>query len=465
MSGTTQTSDTQSQQVNQIPQWVSNAGQQNYAFAQGVAAQPLTQYQGKMVADTSPQTQQAWDLAASSGNVGQDQYAGAQAGFLNSLGQTPGTCTAGQLSNTNLSPYMNPYTQNVIDTTLPIMQQNLGLSQVGNQNAASSANAFGGSRMGVQQGVTQAQGAQGMAQMAQQLNAANFGQAQSAAQQDIANRLTASQSNQSAKQAKINSDILASQGLANLGDSQTKANAANFTMLSQAGAGEQGSAQDKINANMAKFTQAANYPQQQLATLLSALGMTPHDTATTGSSQTQTTTPTNWGALALGGLEDLSGFFKPGSDRRLKTDVTKLGKDPKTGLTMHAFRYKGDPKTYPKVVGPMAQEVEKKFPGATQTSGRKAHGRSLDHGGVRGQGIRHEERRECPARSPRPTPFRRCSAPGEAVLNEQAATKLGRKNITKLNTGHATLFPLGRRRAGDHGSALAGLVHAAQTRL
>ena len=36
---------------------------------------------GQMVADVAPQTQQAWDLAASSGNVGQDQYGASQAGF------------------------------------------------------------------------------------------------------------------------------------------------------------------------------------------------------------------------------------------------------------------------------------------------------------------------------------------------------------------------------------------------
>ena len=53
----------------------------------------------------------------------------------------------------------------------------------------------------------------------------------------------------------------------------------------------------------------------------------------------------------------------------MKTDITNLGKDPKTGLKMHAFRYKGDPKTYPKVVGPMAQDVEKKFPGSTTPMG------------------------------------------------------------------------------------------------
>ena len=397
MSSGTTTQATQSSSVNQIPQWVSDAGQQNYAFAQNVANQPLTQYQGQMVADVSPQTQQSWDLAAQSGNVGQDQYGASQAGYLNSLGQNvqnvtdPGNAAsvkASTIAGTNLSPYLNPYTQNVIDSTMPIYQQALGQQQVGNQNAASGANAFGGSRMGVQQGVTQAQGAQGMAQMAAGLNQANFQQAQAAAQTDAATRnqvgeanqanqqtnlnrnLAAQTTNQGAAQAKINSDILSSQGLANLGDSQVKANAANYTMLSQAGAAQQGQAQDQINAQMAKFQQANSYPQQQLATLLSALGMTPHDTATTGTSNTQTTTPTNWGQLATQGLSTLGSLFA-GSDETMKTDVTKLGKDPKTGLQLHAFRYKGDPKTYPKVVGPMAQEVEDKFPGMTKKQGGK----------------------------------------------------------------------------------------------
>ena len=467
--------ETQTQQVNQIPQWVTNAGEANYGFAQDVASQPLTQYQGQMVADVSPQTQQAWDLAASSGNVGQDQYGASQAGFLNSIGQNinqvtdPGNASmikAGQLSKTNLDPYMNPYTKSVIDATLPIYQQNLGLSQIGNQNAASSSNAFGGSRQGVQQAVTQAQGAQGMAQMAQQLNAANFGQAQSAAQQDIANRLTAStanqgaqqqnlnrnvavqQGNQGAAQAKINSDILSSQGLANLGDSQTRANAANFTMLSQAGASESQQAQNQINASMAKFNEARNYPNQQLATLLSALGMTPHDTATTGTSSTQQETPTNWGALALGGLDDLSGFFKPTSDKEGKTDITKLKKDKTTGLPLYAFRYKGDPKTYPKVVGPMAQDVEKRFPGATQRQGGRltVDPSIMASSGVKGYAMGVTS---VPAVPKIPGALAMGSdtvpamlTPGEAVLNQKAATTLGRGKIAQLNMGTPPSSPL-----------------------
>ena len=51
------------------------------------------------------------------------------------------------------------------------------------------------------------------------------------------------------------------------------------------------------------------------------------------------------------------------SDRNSKTDIEKLGKDEETGLDIYSYRYKSDPKTYPKVVGPMAQDVEKKYPG------------------------------------------------------------------------------------------------------
>ena len=39
--GTTQT--TQSQNTTQLPPWINDAAQQNYAFAQNVATQPLQQ--------------------------------------------------------------------------------------------------------------------------------------------------------------------------------------------------------------------------------------------------------------------------------------------------------------------------------------------------------------------------------------------------------------------------------------
>lgn len=74
------------------------------------------------------------------------------------------------------------------------------------------------------------------------------------------------------------------------------------------------------------------------------------------------------GGSLIGGLGSLIG-----SDERLKTDIQPLGKDKATGVKMAAYRYKGDPKSYAKVVGPMAQDVEKAMPGSTvEVAGKMA---------------------------------------------------------------------------------------------
>jgi hypothetical protein len=385
----TTTQQGSSESTNEIPQWVQNAGQQNYGLAQQVASQPLQQYQGQMVADVAPQSQQAWNLAANSGNVGQDAQNASQAGYLNNLSQTPQQVNPAQIANTNLSPYMNPFTSSVINATLPIMQQNLGLSQNQQQNAAASAGAFGGSRQAIQQGVTQAQGALGMAQMAGQLNQANFGQAQAAATGDISRNLQAQQLNQAAGLSQEGLVNQAASGLGTLGTQQMQNNIANYGMLTSAGGFEQQQAQNDVNAQMAKFQQAFQYPQQQLGIMESSLGMTPYDTATSGTSASQTTqTQSNPMAAALGGMQTLGGLFSSGaggtsamagltsmlglSDRRLKTDIVKIGKHP-TGIDMYAYRYKGDPKHYPKIVGPMAEDVKKIAPHAVRQVTSKGH--------------------------------------------------------------------------------------------
>ena len=329
-----------------------------------------------MVADVGPQTQQSWNTAATGGSAGQDQYNAAQAGFLGVTGQQPQQVQAGQLSNTNLQPYMNPYTQSVINSTIPIMQQQnaLNQNQIGNQ--ANSANAFGGSRQGLQQGVAQAQGAQNIGQMASQLNQANFQQAQQGAQFDITGQNQAALANQAAQQNQGNLNLQAASGLGALGNQAQLSQARNFTEQMTAGQMQQQQAQNQINAQTAKFQNAANYPNQQLSVLQSALGMTPYEQGQQGSSTTQTQTAANPAQMALGGLSTLGSLFSAPaggtsamaglgsmlgvfSDRSMKTDITRVGS--KMGVPIHAYRYKGDPKSYPKVVGPMAEDVAKTF--------------------------------------------------------------------------------------------------------
>jgi hypothetical protein len=374
-SSTTNTNGS-SQSINEIPQWVQNAGQANYGLAQQVASQPLQQYQGQMVADVSPQMQQAWNLAANSGNVGQGAQNAAQAGFMTAENYQPQQVDPSQIANTNLQPYENPYTQDVINKTLPIMQQNLALSQNQQQNAANSANAYGGSRQAIQQGVTQAQGAMGMGQMAAQLNQANFAQAQAAAGTDVASQNAAKLANQQAGLTANQQQILAASGLGNLGQQQMQNNVAQYGMLTSAGAQQEQQQQNDINAQMAKFQQAWSYPQAQLGMMESSLGMTPYNTGTSGSSastsETQTSNPAAIATGAMGMLGDFAGAGLFGSDRRLKTDIRKIGRHH-TGIPMYSYRYKGDPKSYPKISGPMAEDVMKIAPHAVRAVDTKGH--------------------------------------------------------------------------------------------
>ena len=388
--GSSGSTDTSSQQQNisqtQLPPWVNQAAQQNYALAQNIANRPLTQYQGQQVADIGPQTQQAWNLAATSGGAGADQYNASQAGYLTAAGTPATQVNAQSLANTNLQPYMNPFTQSVINNTLPLMQQQNALAQNQGANQANSANAFGGSRQGVQQGVAQAQGALNIGQMAAQLNQANFGQAQTAATGDITRNLQAQQGNQQANQANINSLIQAAGGLGSLGSQAQQNQRQQFLELSTAGAQQQAQAQNQITANVNQFNQAQAYPTTQLGILQSALGMTPYGSTTMGSStgQTQQTTTPSLMADITGGLQSLGSLASApaggtsaltniaamfGSDRHLKTDITPIGVHPPTGLPLYSYRYKGDPKSFPKVTGPMAEDAMQVAPHAVKTVG------------------------------------------------------------------------------------------------
>jgi hypothetical protein len=75
------------------------------------------------------------------------------------------------------------------------------------------------------------------------------------------------------------------------------------------------------------------------------------------------------GLFGLGGDILKGGFGLFGSDRRDKVDIEKLGTDPVSNLPIYSFRYKIDPKTYPKVVGIMAQDAEEQYPGTTTEFG------------------------------------------------------------------------------------------------
>lgn len=150
---------------------------------------------------------------------------------------------SGQLGSTDLTPYLNPYTQDVTNTTLAGMNQNLAQQQAQNSAGAASAGAFGGTRQAVQAALTNQAAQQTAASTLANLNQANFSQAQQGAQYDISGRNQASQYNAGVQ----NAALMANAGYQNAG---SQFNAGQSNQLTQA--------QMMANAQMAAAQSSAS---------------------------------------------------------------------------------------------------------------------------------------------------------------------------------------------------------------
>lgn len=390
MSGGGSESQTQQSGMQQLilPPWVTAAGQANYGQAQQVAAMPFQYYGGQMTAPMSANQQGAYSTAQNVAGTTLPYYQQAAGGFGGLMNYAPTNVSATSIQPqtvaagmSNLPSYMNPYTQNVINTTLPIMQQQTdqAINQANTQAAANRA--FGGTRSDVQQGIIRSQGALNEAQMAAGLNQAGFNAATGLLSGDVnaqnAAALANAQQNLQAQTTNAaNANIAQSirqagaQGLLSTAAGQQGANTNDINNLLTTGTVAQTTQQAQDAAAYQQFQQAQQWPRQQLGVLLSALGMTPYDTTTmsSGTSDTKTSSSPDFMMAGLGGLSLLRGLFSEDDD---KTDVKKLGKMPGTDLNAYAYRYKDDPKTYPKVVGIMASDVQKKHPSAVKRVGGK----------------------------------------------------------------------------------------------
>lgn len=146
-------------------------------------------------------------------------------------------------------------------------------------------------------------------------------------------------------------------------------------------------AQADLEAQKQRFQEAEMMPWTQLQRYASLINPISQSGSTTTTSQPG---PSPWMqglGLGIGGLGALGSLFSGGatsaasgmasmlpmllSDRNEKTDIKKIGESEETGLPIYSYRYLGDPKTYPKMVGPMAQDVQKIYPDAVSEIGGK----------------------------------------------------------------------------------------------
>ena len=430
-SGGSQPSKTTQVSQVRLPGWVNTAGKENYRLAKRVAEKPLKQWEGDRIADPSQMTLQgyglleknlgsldpyfdkagkAYDASSAMYNKGAgvlDQasplYGRANAEFAKASGMVDAAkplygeaadiyrSTAGPL---DISPYLNPYTGEVEQRS--IANANTALTQqLAQQKAdAAKANVFGGSRFGVQQGVTASEGARGIGDLTAALRKAGIDYATTTGLQDRAGirdsaagllgtasgRLGAAGTYGNVGTGYLNTaagmrDTAAGygslagglgatgQGYLSTAGAKGAQNATDVASFLGAGAQQEGQKQKEINSLIDLFNERRNYPVEQLNIRLAALGMTPY-----GKTETSTKTGTSeqpgpdWATLGLGALKTIPAFWAM-SDKSMKTDIEKLTDGP---IPLYAYRYKSDPKSYPKVIGPMAQDVEKVVPSAVK---------------------------------------------------------------------------------------------------
>lgn len=209
------------------------------------------------------------------------------------MGAAP-TVQAGQVGQTNMAQYMNPYTSGVIDSTMADMNRGrqMALGQIGDQ--ATAARAFGGSRHGIAEAETNRAFADQAGQMAAGLRQNAFTNAQGMAQYDIGNRFAADQFNagnamtvSGANAGAANQFALANQNAQMGQDSNLLAGAGMLGQLSQqgfnmgrtlnadvagVGAQQQALQQMLIDAARTQFQQWSSAPQQAIQLPLAAVG-------------------------------------------------------------------------------------------------------------------------------------------------------------------------------------------------
>lgn len=227
-----------------------------------------------------------------------------------------GPVQVGQVRNSDIGAYMNPYTNNVINTTMQDMRRGnqMALNDVG--AAASAAGAFGGSRHGIVEARTNNEFTNQVGQMSSQLRNSGYQNAQQLAGQDVDRRMQAGQfavgqnlqaqlANQSAnaQNQQFNSSQnmqaqLANQSAGMNGAGQRLGAAAQLGNLGnmgfgmgqqitqtqmQQGAQQQALMQQLIEASKAQYGGWTGAPQNGLATQIGAVSGSPFPQSTTES--------------------------------------------------------------------------------------------------------------------------------------------------------------------------------------
>ena len=350
---------TKTEESNKVDPALMALYNQNYQRASAIADTPFQAYGGERVAGFTPAQLEAQgylgDIAR--GRTGADALNQARNGIGAAMSYTPGAIampgavtpgsvsavpiSAGMLRDTDLSPYMNPFTQGVIDTSLADLSRARDVQRVADNQSATAANAFGGSRQGVADSLTNDAYMRNVASTSANLRSSGFDRAVAAATSDLDRLLGASQFNSGqsydAQKTNVGNRLAADQfntgtaldvartniandmaganfrmtaagAMAGLGDQELNAELKRAGALAAVGDAQQQNQQARDDAAYEEFMRMLGYPAQQQAIRSAALGMIPIEQTTTSTSKKSE----GFGSVLGSVLGGVAGIAMPG---------------------------------------------------------------------------------------------------------------------------------------------------------
>ena len=359
-----------------IPQYQEDAQKDVYALARQASApgsftpimNPLDYVAGKNNLDVTVENM-ARGLQRDPNLANLQNVAGMSAPMVNpaSVGNlTPGLLSnTGLLRNTDLTPYQNPFQEQVIDNTLLDLDRARQMAVGQDQDRAISAGAFGGSRSGVLEAETNRNFADRAANRVATLRQNMFDRATRLAEGDIGRQMSADQFNLGFDQraALMNPELaLRDRAMdANIYGQLVDQPYQQIGLLSGLAGRDRSIEQAQKDAQFNEFMRRQNDPARRLGLLTSGVSGVPILPSTTDRKKT------GFGDVLAAGAQIAGGFL--GSDKRMKTNIKKLGMV--NGINIYSWTWNklaqsmGWDKKYQYNVGVMAQEV-KHIPGAVQ---------------------------------------------------------------------------------------------------
>lgn len=264
-------------QVQDIPAWAQQAGQQNYQTAESIASQPYPTYQGQLIAGFTPEQQSGLTQASTAANSYQPDLNQAES-YTQQAANPWNAQTAQQ--------YMSPYAQAALQPQIQQLNNQLAQQQQQTNAGATQAGAFGDARQGIYNSQN------------------NFNANVALNGLEAQGMNTAYNSGLSAYQAQQGVLGQAGSQMANIGAQQQQLGEAGAQAQFGAGAQQQQLTQQQLTEAYNNFMNQTLWPTQGLNEQISALSNTPYV-----QSNYTTLPPANSTASNLGGFSSITGLL------------------------------------------------------------------------------------------------------------------------------------------------------------